>query len=211
MIESCWENVDYIFLIDGKYKFYDSVFPFSTDDYEDILHRYPNVMVDVAPDLLEHEKRNCYLEWCKEFDIDFLIIVDSDEYFYDCNWNKFREEITELDDGYIYNIKNYQYVKGMDSILPVDNPRLWRNPGALEYKNKSHYQFGLKNSEDHEVQVASRCIHSIKLYHDPHLRSDERQLKHDDYIKRLEEYEQTKQLWECNQEKATREYVVWNS
>lgn len=211
LLDSCYENVDYIFLIDGRCKLYESTFPFSTDNYEDILEKYPNVVVDVAADLLEHEKRNHYLKMCKEFDIDFLLIADSDEYFYDCNWNKFRDELKDLNDDYIYNIKNYMYNPIMDSIIPVDNPRLWRKPGLLEYKNGRIYQFGLRDSGNHELQVARRGIYSIKLYHDSHLRNDERKEKHDAYIKRLEEYEQFKQLVETNKEKATREYVVWNS
>jgi len=209
LIESCYENIDYIFLIDGKYKLYedDNPLPFSTDGLDELTEKYPNLIIRIKIGLSEHEKRQTYLDLCREFDIDFLIIADSDEYFYDCNWNKFRDELPYLED-YIYNIKNYQYVKGMDTIMPIDNPRLWRKPGLMEYKNNAHYQFGFR---DGDVLVPQGAIYSIKLYHDPHLRSDERQQKHDDYIKKLEEYENIKQLWECNREKAQREYVVWSS
>jgi hypothetical protein len=206
LIESCWKKVDYIFLIDGKYKFYDADFPLSTDNLDYETENYPNVLIEYAPDLLEHEKRNKYLELCKEFKIDFLLIVDSDEYFIDdSDWEQFRKELPMIKDS-VTNIKSYTSIEGMK--IPVDYPRLWKNPAKMEYKNDRHYQFGLKDSD---VVVAKNTIYSIKLIHDPSIHSDERKEKHDQYIKKLEEYERLMQLVETNKEKATREYVVWNS
>lgn len=209
LLDSCWKEVDYIFLIDGKFRNYDSIFPMSTDNFEDILYKYPNVFYDVIPNMLEHEKRTRYLEMCRSFRVDYLLIVDSDEYFHpDSDWKAFRQEIArECQHDYIFNLKNYTAIEGM--MLPVDQPRLWRSPSLLEYKNDRHYQFGLKGSSD--LLVAKKTLYSVKLMHDPHLRSIERTDEHDKYIKWLEEYEKMKQLIETNKEKSQREYVVWNS
>ena len=209
LIDSCYKNVDYIFVIDGKYKDYDpeEPYPFSTDGLEDVVEKYHNVVLEDAENLTEWEKRTVYLDLCREFDITHLLIVDSDEYFHpDSDWQKFRQEIKTLKD-HVYSIKNYTSIMGM--IVPADQPRLWVNPGKLEYKNKRHYQFGLIGRDS--VLVAKRTLFSVKLIHDHTIRDEARTEKHDAYIHKLEEYEKFIQLVETNKDKAQREYVVWNS
>ena len=204
LLDSCYDKFDYCFVIDGKYKDYESDWPFSTDGLDHLVEKYHNVVLEVAENLLEYQKRSVYLDLCIEYNIDCLIIADSDEYFYDCDWQQFRE--TKLKD-HIYNLKNYTLIQGMK--VPVNQPRIWHKPQELEYKNARHYQFGRKGID--EVLVAKETIYSIKLIHDPTIRNQERTEKHDAYIRKLEEYEKLKQLIETNKEKAQREYCVWNS
>lgn len=209
LLDSCYQFVDYIFVIDGKYKDYDpdAIFPFSTDGLDDLVDRYHNVVFEMAENLTEWEKRTVYLDLCREYDITHLLIVDSDEYFHpDSNWKQFRQDIKNLKD-YIYNLKNYTNIMGM--IVPADQPRLWVNPCQLEYKNKHHYMCGLIGTDD--ILTANETLFSIKMIHDPKIRDEARTEKHDAYIHKLEDYERYIQLIETNKEKSTREYVVWNS
>ena len=208
LLDSCYKEVEYVFVVDGKYKDYDATFPFSTDGLDELIDskKYHNVVLEEAPNLIEWEKRSVYLDLCREYDIDCLIIVDSDEYFYDCDWKQFRRDLLRMK-GWLYNLKNYTAIMNMK--VPVDQPRIWMKPQQLEYKNARHYQFGRIGHDS--VLVSKETIFSLKLIHDPTLRSQERTQKHDEYIKKLEEYEKFKQLVECNREKAQREYVVWNS
>ena len=204
LLDSCYDKVDYVFVIDGKYKDYDSVFPFSTDGLDELVELYHNVVYEEASNLLEYQKRSVYLDLCREYDIDCLIIVDSDEYFYECDWKQFRKDLLRCK-GWIYNLKNYTSKMGMK--LPVDEPRIWMKPQELEYKNSRHFQFGRIGHDS--VLVGKETLYSLKLIHDPTIRSDDRTEKHDDYIKKLEDYEKFKQLIETNKEKSQREYVVW--
>jgi glycosyltransferase involved in cell wall biosynthesis len=211
LIESCYQDIDYIFVIDGKYKDYDSILPISTDNLEDLCDKYPNVVLTRMYNVLEYQKRGEYLELCKEFKIDYLLIVDSDEYFHpDSDFRQFRIDlISQAKRDYVYNIKNHTLLPGLGNmIIPLDQPRLWRKPSELEYKNQRHYQFGRKGKD--EVLTARKTLFSIKLIHDPHLRTDERTERHDEYIKKLTAYEEMKQLIETNREKAQREYCVWS-
>lgn len=208
LLDSCYDKVDYVFIVDGKYKDYESAFPFSTDGLDELIEeskKYHNVVYEEASNLLEYQKRSVYLDMCREYDIDCLIIADSDEYFFDCDWKQFRKDLLGMK-SYIYNLKNYTLKMGMK--IPVNDPRIWMRPQELEYKNQRHYQFGRIGHDS--VIVGKETIYSLKLIHDPTIRSDYRTQKHDEYIKNLEEYEKFKQLIECNKEKAQREYVVWS-
>lgn len=206
LLDSCYDKFDYCFVIDGKYKDYDSDFPMSTDGLDYLVEKYHNVVLEVAENLLEYQKRSVYLDMCREYDIDCLVIADSDEYFYDCDWKQFRKDLLRCK-GWIYNIKNYNAIMGMK--VPVDSPRVWMKPQELEYKNERHFMFGRIGHDS--ALVAKETLYSLKMIHDPTIRSQDRTEKHDQYIKKLEEYEKFKQLIECNREKAQRQYVVWNS
>ena len=79
---------------------YEDDFMISTDDLDYATENYPNVFIDYAPNLLEHEKRNRYLALCKDFKVDYLIIADSDEYFIDdCDWEQFKKDLKTMDDS----------------------------------------------------------------------------------------------------------------
>ena len=89
-------NVDYIFAIDGRYKFYNikgDNSDYSTDgSYEFIEKTYPNAIMDKYSGL-QTEKRQRYLDLAgkKNQKFDFLLVIDSDQYIdprYQ-DWEKF--------------------------------------------------------------------------------------------------------------------------
>ncbi len=204
LIKSCWKNVDLIFYIDGPYR--------NNPDQEiidmptlEVIKKYPNVLNYYAWGL-EHEKRQTYLTLCKPWDIDWLIIADTDEYFYDCDWGEFvkeRERVCTSD--YLYNLKNYTVVGGL--LLGLDQPRLIKNPSKLQYIEGHHYMLAEKGTD--KAIIAKDTLYSIKLCHDPSIRSPERQERHDQYIKWLQRYETTKMLYETPKEKENRERCVY--
>jgi hypothetical protein len=214
LIDSCWKHVDLIFCVDGPFRDFKKTKqkklpPKSTDLSRDVVKRYPNAVLVDAPYLLEHQKRQVYLDQCKKYNIDYLMIVDADEYFLpESNWSGFAEERERVcTDDYIYNLKNYTDLQPL-GLVPLDQARLWKNPGKLEYLNNHHYQFTLRNTA--KALVAKLTLYTVKLCHDPMLiRSDERHEQHHKYIKWLEGYEKKKMRNESKHERKNRLTSVW--
>lgn len=205
LIESCWKHIDLFFYIDGPFADYPIV---AVSDYitADIITDYPNVIYRYEPLLPEYYKRQIYLDLCKEYGVDFLIIADTDEYFHpESDWGEFPEERERVcGNDYLYNIKNYTVVGGL--LLGLDQPRLIKNPAKLQYLNGHHYMLAEKGTD--EAIIAKDTLYSIKLCHDPSIRSPERQEKHDQYIRWLTRYETEKMLYETPKEKENRERCV---
>ena len=209
LLETCWKHVDLMFCIDGPFRDYGKegakkALAESTDGSREIIQKYPNAVLADAPHLLEHQKRQVYLNLCKVYNVDYLMIVDADEYFLpDSNWSEFNEEREKVcNGGYIYNLKNYTYFEPL-GLLPLDQARLWKDPSRLEYLNNHHYQFAVRGTS--KALTATNTLYSVKLAHDPmHIRSDERHEQHHKYIKWLEKYEKKKMRHESKEEKANR-------
>src|ERR1041385_3302490 len=89
LLDSCYKEVDLCFMIDGPFANYTGDYDIQTDL---IVDEYPNVVYRDSNHLLEHQKRQIYLDLCGEYGIEFLVIVDSDEYFYDCKWDELEDE-----------------------------------------------------------------------------------------------------------------------
>jgi len=96
-LEKTNANVYRIFAIDGKYKqFSDSPSFLSSPKVHHYLEQFPKVVnyTEWTTFPTEIEKRNKYLELCND-DIDFLIVVDSDEYFTG-DWDLFVTNLEKL-------------------------------------------------------------------------------------------------------------------
>jgi hypothetical protein len=200
LIESCWKNVDLIFYVDGPFKDYSN-----SQNYRDYIHYVPN-LIQVYFTGYEHEKRQIYLDLCKEYGVNWLIIADTDEYFHDCEWGEFPSERERVcGNDYLYNLKNYTEIAGL--LLGLDQPRLIKNPSKLHYLNGHHYMLAEKGTD--EAIIAKDTLYSIKLCHDPSIRTPERKDKHDQYIKWLRRYETEKMLYETPKEKENRERCVY--
>ena len=205
LIESCYKHVDVFFNIAGQFH-----------DYPDngkhgvtcniCPSKYPNVVCYHVTDFPEHVQRQIYLDLCGRNNIDFLIIADTDEYFHDCDWEAFKEERERVcNSDFVYNIKNYTEIGGL--LLPLDQPRLIKNPSMVHYLNGHHYQIAVNGTD--EAITAKDTLYSIKLCHDPSIRSPERKEKHDKYIRWLKRYEAGRMMIETPKEKENRLASVW--
>jgi len=144
------------------------------------------------PNFTEFNKRNHYLEICKVYDIDYLIIVDSDEYFVynegitpERSWQLFRRnfEMLASKSGFRHNVFS---IRTLDTKTNTDSscPRCWYNPGDMRYLRNSHYHYGnveldKKQIEIHEKNNLCFCqesrgvIKGLTLAHDHSLRTKE--------------------------------------
>ena len=146
------------------------------------------VVIDNCVNQTEFAKRNRYLELCEKYNIDVLIIIDSDEYFYYYDkdpleqWDKFRvemEKFIKLNKGHnTYSIKTIL----SDTYALMEYHRVWYKPGDLRYFRNSHYHWlNMKNGEyelhkDNKImqtQQSMGTITSLFLRHNHALRSEE--------------------------------------
>jgi hypothetical protein len=72
--------IDLIIAIDGKFKQFKDDHDVSMDNSRKVVESFPNAIYYCYPNLSEIEKRNKYLEIAGSRDIDFLLVIDSDEY-----------------------------------------------------------------------------------------------------------------------------------
>jgi hypothetical protein len=137
LASSICDYVDYWIVIDGKFDLLDSKEDYSTDGSREYLGEIETGTEIIQRDFVgtEHDKRNQYLKVCAEYDIDALLIIDSDEYVLNADWNKFRESIPTLNQN-----NNLQCVYANFSFLQNKGnygwyPRLWLRPSEMEYHN----------------------------------------------------------------------------
>src|ERR1043166_5619692 len=205
LIESCYKHVDLFFNISGRFHDY----PEPEDIRETCLinpEKHSNVVCYHTTALPEYMQRQIYLDLCRECHVDYLIIADTDEYFHDCDWEAFKEERERIcNSDFVYNIKNYTEIGGL--LLPLDQPRLIKNPSMVHYLNGHHYQIAVNGTD--EAITAKDTLYSIKLCHDPSIRSPERKEKHDKYIRWLKRYEAGRMMIETPKEKENRLASVW--
>jgi hypothetical protein len=104
-----------------------------------VLIDYPNPEVD---------KRNKYLEICGIYNIDVLLIIDSDEFVLEnSNWDEFyynlKARIYERDkcQRNVYAIM----LQGSNSSVSVAYPRIWYKPYDMTYYGGKHYFFKNKD------------------------------------------------------------------
>jgi len=135
-IDSVKDHVRYIFAIDGKFEFFQSPNIFSSKEVRDYLESIPNVILVDYPDRKENEKRQQYLNLANEYQSDFLLILDADEFIADrTDWIEFYKELQEH-----YNHSVLPKIFGVNMQMSDTEgflPRLWRRPYLIEYM-KTH-------------------------------------------------------------------------
>lgn len=165
-IDNC-RTVDYIFLIDGAFKFNrdkgtsllsdDGSREYILNEYMDIArqHKINVVLDDSQAGKTEFDKRQRYLELCKLYNCNALFIVDSDEFVYESpehrfnikrDWNTFRQELKQylLLDHNVFSIDTMITEKGQLE----QYPRIWLKPHEMAYIYNSHYKFIKINETD---------------------------------------------------------------
>jgi len=121
-------NTDYVFVIDGKFPWNDC----GKDNYsnKDLLGGFTGknlIITDCPKD--EVTKRNEYLKQCEVFNITYLIVMDSEEYLIEYDWDAFWNDVKDLPTG-IYGIpfcRNYP----QESFTAM--AKLIVNPKEFEY------------------------------------------------------------------------------
>ena len=182
LFESIDGQVDLTILIDGRYPGFGrnkSLPALSTDGSREVCKSFDNtVLVDLPASQVQ--KRNKYLQLCKKYDLDFAIIIDSDEFIdIGADWATFKyvaQKRVRLDLGMyrIYDIR-YREQNGWDL---GERPRLWFKPWEIRYDVK-HYRWYIKakNHLDrpvYEGNAGRALIPGLTIKHNRDIRSKER-------------------------------------
>jgi hypothetical protein len=170
------DGVDYIFAIDGKFSLREGS-DFSNDGSTEYLESFGNVILDKFVGM-EHDKRQRYVQLAKD-KVDYIIIIDSDEYVLDADWDLFRENLDKNNDS-ISGVKFYYNEKDW-----TPYPRIWKT-GHVNYW-KTHNIFEVDGSLVRSPIL--KTIEGISMSMNDNLRDEEYLLKTSEYQKRMLDYE----------------------
>jgi hypothetical protein len=213
-IRSVYGNADYILAVDGKYVYNEwNTEPLSTDgsrEYiRDIASEFEGqglYLID-APNLTEYAKRQVYVDATQPYGIDVLLILDSDEYVYCCDWLKFRHECYQK---MIVRDKMRQNIYNVGFREPMDRPRLWLKAWEIGI-GPTHYDFWRKDDpECKEINLGGDTLHTIGsmvISHKHDLRSADSTFAREQWEKKQQALEDSHRLELREQLIASRKQV----
>ncbi len=192
-----------IFAIDGKYKqFSETENMLSSSEVHKYLEQFPKVVnyTEWKTFPTEIEKRNKYLELCQD-DIDFLIVVDSDEYLQG-DWDLFVTNLEKLKEPLLTHndpqTRHIHYMKMEDCHYPqtsslryANRPRLFYKPNEIQYDG-CHYTWSHRATGLPLQYPKTDVISGIEIVHDNTHRPKE-------YEQNMTEYQKYQKTAETNE------------
>jgi hypothetical protein len=196
-LKSIHDHVDLMIVIDGKFRYFEDDHDISIDNSREVVESFSNSVYCCWPNLTEINKRNKYLEFAGEMNVEFLLVVDSDE-FAVIDKVEFLNNLEKLrnlkmtngshDGGGgntdVYGIKIFEkHIEKPDYIRERYIERLFYKPGKLRYQSIHCNLVDVDNpSRNFTTGKYSSEIHGITLYNDDDLRTS-------NYLKRSIQYQ----------------------
>lgn len=174
-------EVDFVFAVDGKFSFR-SGSDYSDDGSTEYLSQFKNVIIRKFVGM-EHDKRQQYIEMCKEHDIDVLIIIDSDEYVSQADWDLFKKNLELI-------LSSEQNIHGINFFTDgniTQYPRVWIRPHQIKYWN-AHCLFEVNGNVIRSPKNL-KPVEGITLMMDDNLRSEEYLKETTNYQYKMIEFE----------------------
>lgn len=159
------DNVDYVFAIDGRFSLRDGP-DYSIDGSTEFLEKYSNVIIERFVGM-EHDKRQKYIDLAVKYNVDVLIIIDSDEYVSDANWLEFKQNLIDILDS----PDNIHGVNFFTDNNITQYPRVWIRPHQIRYWN-AHCLFEVNGNVIRSPKNLKPVL-GITLMMDDGLRSEE--------------------------------------
>lgn len=197
-LNSISSTFDIVIAIDGKFKEFEENYDISMDGSKEVVESYPNTHYVSYPNISEIEKRNKYLEIAGELGIDFLLVIDSDEYAVIDNeiflsnleiiknMNELISNELLLNEvkPEVYGVKMFEnHFEKPDRIIERFNERLLYKPGYLRYSIIHSNLIDINNSNRNFTTAKYTSeVEGIILYNDDKLRSR-------DYINKILRYQ----------------------
>lgn len=183
-LSSITSNIDLIITIDGKFKDFDEYYDVSNDGSREVVESFSNTKYYCYPNLTEIEKRNKYLEIAHDLGIDFLLVIDSDEYALIDN-KRFRRNLEfikihkEKSQYFLENVPEVYGIKMFEEhfekenvIFERYNERLFYKPGYLRYSTIHSNLIDINDARRNFTTAKyTGEIDGITLYNDDRLRS----------------------------------------
>ena len=196
-LSSIQPYMDLMIAIDGKFKNFNDDHDLSIDNSRHVVESFTNATYHCFPNLTEIDKRNKYLEIAGSRNIDFLLVIDSDEYavvdkkeFFkqmsiikECKIGLYQDGKTEdLPD--VYGIKIFEkHFEKPDFIRERYIERVFYNPAKLRYQSIHCNLVDVDNPyRNFTTRKYTGEIGGITLYNDDELRSEQ-------YLERSVQYQ----------------------
>jgi hypothetical protein len=196
-LNSINNHMDIIIAIDGRFKHFEDDHDLSIDNSRKVVESFSNASYYCHPRLTEIEKRNKYLEIAGSKNMDFLLVIDSDEYVvvdkieFFKNLNKIKEYKTGApvdgktwkDKPDVYGIKIFEkHFEKPGYIRERHIERVFYKPAKLRYQSIHCNLIDLDNpARNFTTRKYTSEINGITLYNDDDLRDShylERSIKY---------------------------------
>jgi hypothetical protein len=192
LLESIYQGLDLIIVVDGKFPQYPGSSDLSCDGSRETVLSFDNTLLVDCP-ASEYQKRSMYLSICEQEKVDYLLILDTDEYAESgADWQAFRHnmvEMVEVKHGGIYNVfsvlmevNSADYIKTVhdkpysvwlkDNVTSIEYgyfPRLWYRPEEMMYYQGTHYKFKNKDLKKRlhfqDSTAAMDIVEGVKFLH----------------------------------------------
>jgi len=163
-LESVTPYFDLSICIDGPFLGHRK---YAVESGEFIVRQFPHTTYNYIEDITEAQKRNIYLELAKFHQIDWLLILDSDEYIV------LHDSFEEFKNNCMKGLVPYSNVYGIhmhhDGIYDF-KPRLWYRPWEMIYEG-CHYCYHRKDGRP--IQTMRQLLPGLTIEHDHNLRTEE--------------------------------------
>jgi hypothetical protein len=184
-MNSIHEYVDLMIVIDGKFRYFEDDHEISSDNSRDVVESFSNSAYCCYPNLTEIEKRNKYLEFAGDKNMDFLLVIDSDEFAvvnevdFLFNLDKLRNSKINSgrrdgDNPDVYGVKIFEkHFEKPNFIRERYIERMFYKPGKLRYQSIHCNLVDIDNpSRNFTTGKYSSELHGITLYNDDDLRTN---------------------------------------
>lgn len=184
-MNSIHEYVDLMIVIDGKFRYFEDDHEISSDNSRDVVESFSNSAYCCYPNLTEIEKRNKYLEFAGDKNMDFLLVIDSDEFAvvnevdFLFNLDKLRNSKINSgrrdgDNPDVYGVKIFEkHFEKPNFIRERYIERMFYKPGKLRYQSIHCNLVDIGNpSRNFTTGKYSSELHGITLYNDDDLRTN---------------------------------------
>jgi hypothetical protein len=186
-LSSIQSYVDLIIAIDGKFKYFEDDHDISIDNSREVVESFPTANYYCYPNLTEIDKRNKYLEIAGNKGVDFLLVIDSDEYAV-IDMNEFINNLAKIknyktsaigndkltDTPDVYGIKILEkHFENPDFIRERYIERIFYKPSKLRYQFIHCNLVDIDHlSRNFTTRKYTSEISGITLYNDDDLRSN---------------------------------------
>jgi len=182
------KDFDRVYCIDGRFKAMEGETNIGNDgSWQEVL-KYKNTVENGNNNCLEPEKRSIYLTMAEQYNDDYLLVIDSDEWITG-DIETFRSNLLKViespnDEG-VYCI---DYLN-QDNTPNDVKPRIFHKPGNLRYW-ETHNMLQ-KQDTKRIFRPSTECpvVKGITMHHDHKLRTLERENQIQEYQKWLFAYE----------------------
>ena len=219
MLDSVYEHVYKIYLVNGRYKEFNHDWDYSPEWTTLLLKdKYTNIEV-VNCCATQLVKRQIYLEMAGGDNCDYLLVLDSDDYVHPDfrDWDSFYKELEQVfdEEELLYFLWFWVDKTWKCSANPVVMEtwqkyiRIHKRPGDQKY-HMNHYTWRLKedNSVNLNSLLAKKTLGGIKLTCDSLYRDE-------DFLKRKSDWEQAdylqeqSRIWACLNKLEELSHVVF--